>query len=240
MVDYVRGIIRNSRSAMSSAPNPNVGALASTSLANAASADAPSCPELIARLYEHSLVPVREIARLAGITERNVYATVRRLGCRPRMRTAPGGGRRVALDYEGPEPAALDEAALARALTACSEAAQRQREASAAKVQARRQKALARRRKRASEADARTLSMLAQAMRDLAIVEDAVARQTDVPASRTRELAEQRQALARKLEGWVRGQEEAARSQRPSHVVRKNERSLRNRPASQQPRIRGC
>jgi hypothetical protein len=28
----------------------------------------------------HSLVPVREIARLAGLTERNVYATVRPRG----------------------------------------------------------------------------------------------------------------------------------------------------------------
>ena len=55
--------------------------------------------DAIRTLYEETLVPVREIARLAGVTERNIYALVRRLGCRPRLRLASGGGRRHATGW---------------------------------------------------------------------------------------------------------------------------------------------
>jgi len=40
----------------------------------------------IRTLYEDTKVPVREIARLAGVSERNIYGLVRRLGCRSRGR----------------------------------------------------------------------------------------------------------------------------------------------------------
>lgn len=214
---------------------------------DAASAPAiPSSPELIARLYEHSLVPVREIARLAGITERNVYATVRRLGCRPRMRTAPGGGRRVALDYEGTPPAMLDEAAVAQAVAAWTAAAERQRADAHARVEIRKGKAAAWRRVRAREAEARVLTTVARAVRDLAAAGEAKKRKKAAAAQRGRTLDEKRRALAEKLENWVRGQEEKSLRAQPRASVLapdgapRNGRSSESVRLSRQPRIRGC
>jgi len=85
--------------------------------------------DCICALYEASLVPVREIARLSGMTERSVYAIVRRRGCRPRMRLACGGGRRIVPLSQAPTArrgrAGLDAAGVARAAQATEEAAEK-------------------------------------------------------------------------------------------------------------------
>src|SRR5688572_10644143 len=79
--------------------------------------------DAIRTLYEDTLVPVREIARVAGVTERNIYALVRRLGCRPRVRLASGGGRRIVpLASSGEMPSGLDAESVNRALQRCMEA----------------------------------------------------------------------------------------------------------------------
>jgi hypothetical protein len=188
------------------APAPHAGPV-SAGAAASSQHEPQSRPELIARLYEQSLVPVREIARLAGITERNVYATARRLGCKPRMRTAPGGGRRVALDYAGEPPAVLDEQAVAEALAAWAAAAERQRAASSERLAVRKQKAAAWRLSRESEADVRRLVLLAQTMRDLKVVADKQTREAAEERRRKRTLDAKRQALAQKLDEWVRREE---------------------------------
>ena len=49
----------------------------------------------IRTLYEDTRVPVREIGRLAGVSERNIYALVRRLGCRTRGRRPVPAEQRI-------------------------------------------------------------------------------------------------------------------------------------------------
>jgi hypothetical protein len=127
----------------------------------------PSLQDCICALYEHSLVPVREIARLAGITERNIYATVRRRGCRPRLRIGPGGGRRIDVGEAAPA-GPLDQAAVQRAIDACVAAKMRLEGSAAAAVAAAEQRAARRRSRREAAADQRALLNLAQAMRALA------------------------------------------------------------------------
>ncbi len=50
---------------------------------------APSLTEKVRGLYEHSAVPVREIARLAGVTERTIYKYVEKHGWKRRYACAP-------------------------------------------------------------------------------------------------------------------------------------------------------
>jgi hypothetical protein len=118
-------------------------------------------------LYEDTLVPGREIARLAGVTERNIYALVRRLGCRPRVRLASGGGRRI-VPFNAATNDSLDADGVQRAMRKCSEAvahaecivadARAAREAGAAMRQAGRDAAT----------EARTLELLARTISELA------------------------------------------------------------------------
>ena len=119
-------------------------------------------------------MPVREIARLSGITERNIYAIVRRLGCRPRLRIGPGGGRRIVLPGDATDPPpALDANAAQRAIEACALVRQQLHAGAAATAEAAHRSAAARLSNRAAEADARTLSILVRALRDIAGLEGA-------------------------------------------------------------------
>jgi hypothetical protein len=131
----------------------------------------PSLQDCICLLYEHSLVPVREIARLAGLTERNVYATVRRRGCRPRVHVGEGGGRRIVMPANEAAPPTLDIEAARRAIVACAQARQRALDAAAERAAARSARVARRQAIRESEKEARTLSVIAGTLRHLAIVE---------------------------------------------------------------------
>ena len=129
-------------------------------------AAAPSGVSLTARvraLYEDSVVPVREIARLAGVTERTIYKYAHKEGWTPRVTrlsrdgTAAGlagrgvAGRFIRREDEGKPHArglkALDPDGAARAAAACvragelSDAAVAQASAAAASRAARAQAA---------------------------------------------------------------------------------------------------
>jgi len=95
-------------------------------------------PSLMARvqgLYEDPAVPVREIARLCGVTERTIYKYAARGGWRGRYAVKPvkgSGGRFVARGPEGEQVApvvrglkALDPSGRARASVACAAASVR-------------------------------------------------------------------------------------------------------------------
>ena len=125
----------------------------------------------IRTLYEDTLVPVREIARLAGVTERNIYALVRRLGCRPRVRLATGGGRRI-MPFENATDAPLDAESVQRVVQRCDQAVQKANGLAAAARVARDDRAAKRLASRAAGADARTLALMVRAMRDLAALTD--------------------------------------------------------------------
>jgi hypothetical protein len=131
----------------------------------------PSLQDCICLLYEHSLVPVREIARLAGLTERNVYATVRRCGCRPRVHVGAGGGRRIVVPANEALPETLDVAAVQLAIAACAAARQRSFDAATERTAARSAKVARRQSIREAETEARTLSTIAGALRNLAIAD---------------------------------------------------------------------
>ncbi len=151
--------------------------------------------DAIRTLYEDTLVPVREIARIAGVTERNIYALVRRLGCRPRVRLASGGGRRIVpLAATGEPPPALDMASVNSALKRCQRAV---RHANRLTVQARAERdkrAALRQGGKDAATQARTFALVVRAMRDLAAVVDSE------PA---RELRKQARALKpRKRRGY--------------------------------------
>lgn len=82
-------------------------------------------------LYEDSVVPVRDIARLAGVTERTLYKYVQRGGWRRRYARRPlhkgAGGRFVSpAQASVPQPCglgALDAAGAAKAAIGCDRAA---------------------------------------------------------------------------------------------------------------------
>jgi hypothetical protein len=127
----------------------------------------PSVQDYICLLYEHSLVPVREIARLAGLTERNVYATVRRRGCRPRVHVGAGAGRRIVVPANEAAPEPLDLKATRQVIAAFATARQRALDAVAARAaaaQAREQRAAEREAEREQEAELRAM---AERARDL-------------------------------------------------------------------------
>src|SRR5262245_40136141 len=100
-----------------------------------APARAPSLAECLSTLYRLTDLPVREIARLAGITARNVYATVRRRGAPVRklmVRRGRGSANEPAsapVRLRGSRR--LDGAGVARAIEACVRARQMTDEAAA-------------------------------------------------------------------------------------------------------------
>jgi hypothetical protein len=150
----------------------------------------------IRTLYEDTRVPVREIARLAGVSARNIYALVRRHDCRPRGRNTARAGQRLAA------------ATTRRAAAACRRAAERQRKLAAAARAELKRHATARRAQRKREADARTLALLAQALRELARLNarnlaraGAHAQAEEVEAAN---LDERRRALAIKIANLAR------------------------------------
>ncbi len=158
-------------------------------------------------LYEDTLVPVREIARLAGITERNLYLMVRRLGCRPRMRLASGGGRRIvplAAAGKAARGEPLDAEGVQRAIEACARAVQHRHEEAAVK-QAASQQLLARKRtRREADTNLRTLTYLMRALRDLSAlnVRAAAVRQA-APREPPTDVEELRASLSRRIDALI-------------------------------------
>jgi hypothetical protein len=134
----------------------------------------------IETLYQDTRVPVREIARLAGVSERNIYALVRRLGCRTR-------GRRPV-----PAKQRIDKPASA----ACRNAARHHRKLVLRAAAERDARMAARERRRDRARLLRTLTCLSRALRDLAAIRiGQAARRKPADA----DLEARRQALARRL-----------------------------------------
>ena len=131
-------------------------------------------------LYEDSVVPVREIARLAGVTERTIHKHARKRGWRPRVRRLDrGAGGRFIVREHANRPhatglAALDPAFAATAAAACGAAGALAETAVAqacAEADARTARELAEkareRKEKAMRASLRTLDILAGALIDL-------------------------------------------------------------------------
>ena len=162
-------------------PTPDLVAFSGREPAGQAGRDrsAPSLTERVRALYQDSVVPVREIARLAGVTERTIYKYARQQGWRPRLaRLARGaGGRFIALaDQAKPHPRglkALDPAAAAVAASRCALAGRRSDQAVAAAAAAAQARAA---RARAARLNRARLAAFASLNRTLATLREIEAR----------------------------------------------------------------
>jgi hypothetical protein len=192
-------------------------------------ADVTPLTQRVRALYEDSVVPVGEIARLAGVNERTLYRYVqkgqwrRRYGGKgiaagvakraakrkPRACvTAKGTGGRFIPTADADKPfarglKALDPPGGQRALEVCELAAVLSDDATART-----------RRLREAASDARTMALLVQVMRDLAAIEDAEKAaevEAEVAAAAAeREHDESRRALAKKIEAAVQSWKDEA------------------------------
>jgi len=147
-------------------------------------------------LYEDSAVPMREIARLAGVHERTLYKYARKCGWR--RRNARAGCEKITkhraprgLKARDPANAAHAVAALDRAMALSDQALRRAR-------------AL-----REAGTNARTLLILARMLPELAALEDAVKAAASVPADSGDAM---RRELKRRIKNQVRRQARVRRS----------------------------
>ncbi len=153
-------------------------------LATADASSSLSLTERVRALYEDSVVPVREIARLAGVTERTIYKCAHREGWTPRVTrlsrdgTAAGlaargvAGRFIRREDEGkPHPRglkALDPDGAARPAAACVRAAKLSEDAVARAGAAAELRAARARSARDAAAYLRTLGLLTGGLVELA------------------------------------------------------------------------
>jgi hypothetical protein len=104
---------------------------------SSSSLPSPSCPlppqryralrarynALLVTLYERTSLTLREVASLAGRTERAIQVRVRALGCRPRNARTCRPGTDVGVRRAGPRPPPLNAAATRRAAEAFAKVA---------------------------------------------------------------------------------------------------------------------
>ena len=118
---------------------------------NARARPRPRSPSGCARSTKNSVVPVREIARLCGVTERTIYKYARKLAWSPRVTRLAGDGKPTAAGRAGARGRRTLRPARRRRLAACArpQGARSRRRHGAQPTLAR---APARRRRRPSEA----------------------------------------------------------------------------------------
>jgi hypothetical protein len=179
---------------------------------------APSLTDRVRALYEKSILPVREIARLAGVSERTLYKYAARGGWRQRhlclARAKGAGGRFISRgDTTKPQPSglkALDPTAAARASHAAHTAHRLSDIAVGEALAEAELRAADKRAVRKATSEVRTLAHLTRVLRGLSAIEKAEqaretaaqatkARQRDDKANEARETEALRQELARKI-----------------------------------------
>jgi hypothetical protein len=145
---------------------------------------APSCPlppwryralrarynALLVTLYERTSLTLREIAAVAGRTDRAVQIMVRALGCRPRNARTCRPGTDVGVRRAGPKPPPLSAAATQRAVADFASVARELAASAEARVASDLQRATARAKRRAASAQTRTLTGTARRLAHLATV----------------------------------------------------------------------
>lgn len=137
---------------------------------------------LLVILYERTSLTRREIALLAGRTERAVTMQVRALGCIPRNAKACRPGTDVGPRRTGPRPPPLNATATRRVAEAFAEAARELGASAEARTASELQRATARAVRRTAQAQRRVLASeariaghLAAAFEDMAAARDALA-----------------------------------------------------------------
>jgi hypothetical protein len=153
---------------------------ASKSAEALAQADKPTLTERVRALYEDSIVPVRDIAALVGVTERTIYKYARKGGWRQRhlcLARAAGGRFIPRADQDKPHAQglkALDPEGAQRAAQACDRAEALSAQALAQAASAAFSRAARAQAEKNMAAQLRALDLLTGALLDLAKTENAV------------------------------------------------------------------
>ena len=145
---------------------------------------------LLVTLYERSTLTLREIAAVAGRTDRAVQITVRALGCRPRNARTCRPGTNVGVRRAGPKPPPLSAAATRRAVADFAGVARELAASAEARAASELQRATARAKRRTARTQSRVMAGTARELTYLAAaMEHTAATQRMVAAKSSRKPA---------------------------------------------------
>ncbi len=142
---------------------------------------------LLVTLYERSNLTLREIATLAGYTDRAVQMLVRVLGCRPRNAKTCRPGTDVGPRRAGPRPPPLNARAVRHTALAFAGVARKLAASAQARAFSEAQRATARAGRRTARTQARVIAGAARSLRHLAAAaEDTAAMRQALTGGRLR------------------------------------------------------
>jgi hypothetical protein len=142
---------------------------------------------LLVTLYERTSLTLREIAALAGRTDRAVQMLVRALGCAPRNAKTCRPGTDVGPRRAGPRPPPLNARAARRAAAAFAAVAQELAASAKMRAASETQRTVARAERRTARTQARVIAGAARSLRHLAAaMEDAAALRQALAGGRSR------------------------------------------------------
>ena len=152
---------------------------------------------LLVTLYERSTLTLREIAAVAGHTDRAVQMLARALGCRPRHAKKCRPGTSVGVRRAGPRPPPLNAPATRRVVAAFAGVARELAASAQARAASELQRATARAKRRAARTQTRVMTSAARELGHLAAVfENAAAAQDALAAGRKRKAKHSRAGKA--------------------------------------------
>ena len=191
---------------------------------------------LLVTLYERTSLTLREIAAVAGRTDRAVQMLVRALGCLPRNAKNCRPGTDVGVRRAGPRPPPLNAPATRRVVAAFADVARELAASAEAQAASDLQRATARAKRRAARTQTRVMASAARELSHLAaVIENAAAAQDALAAGGKRkarhsragkpaeapkrpsraEMWEAQQRVLREQEARMHEAHEAARRPRP-------------------------
>jgi hypothetical protein len=142
---------------------------------------------LLVTLYERTSLTLREIAALAGRTDRAVQMLVRALGCRPRNARTCRPGTDVGVRRAGPRPPPLNARAAQRAAEAFADVARELAGSAKMRAASETQRAVARAERRTARTQLRVIAGAARSLRHLAAAtEDTAALRQTLAGGRAR------------------------------------------------------
>jgi hypothetical protein len=197
---------------------------------------------LLVTLYERSSLTLREIAAVAGRTERAMQIRVRALGCRPRDATKCRAGTTLGVRRGGPRPPRLNAKATQRVLAAFADVARElaasadaQAASEAKRATARAVSRTARAQRRVMASAARQLGHLAKTMEHASAAGETLARKATRSRARKPDAAPKRFSPA---QAWLANQrilgEQARIRQAHEEAARQAEAAATSAPTAEE------
>jgi hypothetical protein len=153
---------------------------------------------LLVTLYERSSLTLREIALVAGRTNRAVQVRVRALGCRPRNAKTCRPGTSVGVRRAGPKPPPLNTKATRRVVAAFADVARELAASAQMQAASELQRATARAERRSARTQARVMASAARQLTHLAATMEHVTAAQDALAGRHKHAGTRKPAQASK------------------------------------------